>query len=74
MEFSVLERAFQLAQNGPPTNLDEIRAVLKSEGYSDGVAQTSFPTVRKQLREAIQKRLGVPAASSKRRGVLRLTC
>jgi hypothetical protein len=79
MRYSTLERAFQLAQDGPAENLDEIRITLKSEGYSDAMAHTAFPTVRKQLRDAIQERLGKNAASRNRNGgrihgVLRLSC
>ena len=56
MRYTTLERAFQLAQDGPAVNLAEIRAALKAEGYSDGVVQTSFNSVRKQLRAAVDKR------------------
>lgn len=77
MRYSTLERAFQLAQNGPANNLSEIRMALKSEGYGDARAHTAYASVRKQLREAVQKRLGLAhAAPHKRRipGVLRLAC
>lgn len=54
---SVLERAFELALAGPASNINEIRMALKTEGYTDALTQTSFPTIRKQLRTAVQKRL-----------------
>ena len=75
MRYTTLERAFQLAQNGPTSNLSEIRAALKAEGYSDAQAQTSFASVRKQLRDAVQKRLGVATPAPRRSripGVLHL--
>lgn len=62
MRYSTLERAFQLAQHGPSISLNEVRATLVAEGYGDAVMQTSFPALRKQLRDAIQKRLACAPA------------
>ena len=74
----VLERAFELALAGPTSSIDEIRTALKAEGYTDAVEQTSYPTIRKQLRIAMQKRIvgeGTDAAVLPRRmsGVLHLS-
>ena len=72
---SVLERAFEVAADGPASTVDELRATLKAEGYADAVSQTSFPMIRKQLREAMQKRVvgGIDARDRRRlTGVLRL--
>lgn len=77
MRYTTLERAFQLAQNGPTSNLSEIREALKAEGYGDAQAQTSFGSVRKQLRDAVLKRLGTsepPLQCSRIQGVLHLAC
>jgi len=75
---SVLERAFELALTGPASSIDEIRKALKAEGFTDALAQTSYPTIRKQLRAAIHKRLvgeGTDAAALPRRmtGALHLS-
>jgi hypothetical protein len=70
MRYTTLERAFQLAQNGSTSNLSEIRAALKAEGYSDAQAQTSFASVRKQLRNAVQKRLGASPTALRRARIL----
>ena len=47
--YSTVERAFQLARSGECQSIDDLRTMLSHEGYSDAVAQTSFPLVRKQL-------------------------
>ena len=77
MRYSTLERAFQLAELGPPATLKDIRVLLKAEGYSDALAHTSFQSVRKQLRQTIRKRLAAaPHANERNRarivGVLHL--
>lgn len=47
--FSTVERAFQIALAGGCQSLDDLRNLLKREGYVDAAAQTSFPMVRRQL-------------------------
>ncbi len=54
--FSTVERAFQIARSGDCESLEDLRAILTREGYGDAVAQTSFPFVRKQLRDLLQGR------------------
>jgi hypothetical protein len=64
MRYSTLERAFQLAELGPPVTLKDIRVLLKAEGYSDAIAHTSFHSVRKQLRQSIRKRLAATSRTN----------
>ena len=63
MRYSTLERAFQLAEKGPPATLKDIRVVLKAEGYDDAITHTSFHSVQKQLRQAMQRRLAAAPAT-----------
>lgn len=46
---STLERAFELARSGECATIEALRSRLDYESYFDGAAQTSAPTVRKQL-------------------------
>ena len=74
--FSTVERAFQLARSGDCETLDDLRATLAREGYVDAVAQTSFPFVRKQLRDLLNGRAAskpVKAERSRKRSVLTLS-
>lgn len=48
-----VERAFQLAQSGKFSALGDIKAKLKSEGYS--LATVGSPSIAKQLRGLIKK-------------------
>jgi len=47
--YSTVERAFQLAQSGGCQSIEDLRAALSHEGYSNAVAQTNSPLVRRQL-------------------------
>jgi len=51
---SPLERAFELAANGPFRTVEEIRRRLKAEGYSS--SQLSGPSLTKQLKDVMQRR------------------
>ena len=44
-----LERAFELANSGTCTSVDDVRKQLRAEGYAD--AQVTGPALLKQLRE-----------------------
>jgi hypothetical protein len=55
--YSTVERAFQLAQSGGCQSIETLRATLSHEGYSNAVAQTSFPLVRKQLLDLMLERV-----------------
>jgi hypothetical protein len=48
-EPTTLERAFALARTGDYTNLSELRAQLKIEGYS--LSQLDGPSLQRQLRQ-----------------------
>jgi hypothetical protein len=49
----VLERAFQLANSGQVTRIDDLRKRLKSEGYD--ASEVYFgPSLKLQLRELIK--------------------
>lgn len=61
--YSTIERAFEIARSPDCTSLDELRSKLTREGYTDAVAQTSFPFVRKQLQDLMQGR--APSAPRK---------
>lgn len=52
MEFrpNTIERAYQLAQSGECTTIEEIKAVLRKEGYSASQL-ASAPTLRRTLRQ-----------------------
>ncbi len=60
---STIERAYELARNGPCTTLDDIRRQLDRERYPSVSAHLSGPTLRRQLRQICQDRVrGVPKA------------
>jgi hypothetical protein len=74
--YSTIERAFEIARSPDCTSLDELRSKLTHEGYTDAVAQTSFPFVRKQLQDLMQGRApSAPrkAERSRKRAVLGLS-
>ena len=48
---TTIERAFELARSGRVANIEEIRVILKSEGYN--VAKLSGPLLLRQLRLGI---------------------
>ena len=54
---STIERAYQLAREGPCTSLDDIRRQLDRERYASVGAHLSGPTLRRQLRQLCQERL-----------------
>ena len=49
---SAIERAFQLARSGRVKDIDEVRRVLRDEGYD--ARQLQGPSLLKQLRDAIK--------------------
>ncbi|WP_445193392.1 hypothetical protein ACT009_05780 [Sphingomonas sp. Tas61C01] len=54
---STIERAYQLAREGPCTSLDDIRRQLDRERYASVGAHLSGPTLRRQLRQLCQERM-----------------
>jgi hypothetical protein len=54
---STIERAYQLAREGPCTSLDDIRRQLDRERYSSVGAHLNGPTLRRQLRQLCQERV-----------------
>lgn len=54
---STIERAYQLAREGPCTSLDDIRRQLDRERYASVGAHLSGPTLRRQLRQLCQDRI-----------------
>jgi hypothetical protein len=65
--FSTVERAFQLARAGGCQSLDDLRNLLKQEGYADAAAQTSFPMVRRQLNDLMRGRATMAPVRPERR-------
>ena len=65
--YSAIERAFQVARSGECQTLDDIRALLKREGYSNATEHTSFPVVRRQLNDLMQGRAPSPPPKAERR-------
>jgi hypothetical protein len=61
---STIERAYELARQGPCQNVDEIRAQLDRERYPSVSSHLSGPTLRKQLRQLCRDRLAAVAAVS----------
>lgn len=62
-----VERAYQLARTGEHTNVAELKAKLKSEGYGDADAQLAGPFIRRQLTKLcteaiVERRIGGPTA------------
>ncbi len=56
-----LERAFQLARSGQYSTTDEIRTVLRAEGYA--TEQLTGPELLKQLRTLLDESArGLPSA------------
>jgi hypothetical protein len=49
MSLHILERAFELAQSGDCTTIDDIRRRLKTESYAQVDAHLAGATVRRQL-------------------------
>jgi hypothetical protein len=64
---STVERAYELARQGPCISLDDIRRTLEQERYGSVNAHLSGPTIRRQLRQLCRDRIvtqrgTVPAA------------
>ena len=59
--FSTIERAFQIADSGKASSIDEIARHLGREGYSSAVL--TGPTLLKQLRERIAAGRAAAAAA-----------
>lgn len=61
---STVERAYQLAREGPCASLDDIRRQLEQERYGSVNAHLSGPTIRRQLRQLCRDRIvgerGIP--------------
>ncbi|KQU55698.1 MULTISPECIES: hypothetical protein [Sphingomonas] len=57
---STVERAYQLARQGPCTTLDDIRRQLEQERYASVNAHLSGPTIRRQLRQICRDRIVRP--------------
>ena len=60
---NTIERAYQLAQSGECATIEEIKAVLRREGYSASQL-ASAPTLRRTLRQlcsASPPRVSAPA-------------
>jgi hypothetical protein len=53
---STVERAYDLARNGPCSSLDDIRRTLEQERYASVNAHLSGPTIRRQLRQLCRDR------------------
>jgi hypothetical protein len=47
--YNIIERAFQLARDS--TSIDEIRRVLRQEGYANVDAHLSGPSIRADLKK-----------------------
>ena len=58
---STVERAYQLAREGPSTSLDDSRRQLERERYASVNAHLSGPTLRRQLRQLCRDRMGKAA-------------
>ncbi len=47
----IVERAYQIARTGRAANLDELKGILKSEGYFNVTGQLAGPVLLKTLRD-----------------------
>lgn len=54
---STVERAYQLAREGPCGSLDDIRRTLEQERYGSVAAHLAGPTIRRQLRLLCRERV-----------------
>ena len=51
----VIQRAFELARSGEITDTKNLQQVLRKEGFTHGeVAETTFPSIRKQLGDLVR--------------------
>jgi hypothetical protein len=48
---TTIERAYQLAKSGDCASVTEIKAKLRSEGYTDAPGQLYGPTIQRSLRQ-----------------------
>jgi hypothetical protein len=58
-DYSVIERAFQLARTGQYASIDDLKKKLRAEGYS--VATITGPILLRQLRELTKAARGAPS-------------
>jgi hypothetical protein len=47
----IVERAYQIARTGRVANIEELKAILKSEGYFNVSGQLTGPVLLKALRD-----------------------
>jgi len=47
----IVERAYQIARTGRAANIDDIKAILKQEGYFNASGELAGPVLRKALRD-----------------------
>jgi hypothetical protein len=47
----IVERAYQIARTGRAASVDDIKAILKSEGYFNVAGQLAGPVLLKALRD-----------------------
>ena len=59
---TTLERAYELAASGNYCSLTDIKATLKSEGFSSVREQLDGPSITKALRELCRKHFRLPAS------------
>ena len=56
-QLSTVERAYELAREGPCVSIDDIRHRLEREHYSSVTSHLSGPTIRRQLRQICRDRI-----------------
>lgn len=61
---TTIERAYQLAREGPCTTIEEIRKQLDREQYTSVGSHLTGPTIRKQLRALCRERLAAAAETA----------
>lgn len=54
---STVERAYELARQGPSTSLEDIRRQLEREHYASVAAHLAGPTIRRELRLLCRNRM-----------------
>jgi len=58
---NVIDRAFQIARDGPCNSVEDIREQLVGEGYDQVFAHLGGPTIRKDLLKLIKARKSTAA-------------
>lgn len=61
LRLTTIERAYQLAKSGDCATVSEIKARLRSEGYSDVAGQLYGPTIQRSLRQLCAAAQPAPA-------------